>query len=274
MGARREAREALAAAGLRPRKGWGQHFLCDPAVAHRIVETADVGPQSVVLEIGPGLGALTDELAGRAGRLYLVEVDPVLAARLAARYAENPRVRTVAGDVLAVDLETFVTEPAVTAVGNLPYNIAIPILFRLREARARLPRAVVMIQREVAERLVAAPGTKPYGALTVLTALYGEARIALRVSPGAFVPRPKVDSAVVSIAVATAPRAGVADANRFREIVRRAFGQRRKTLRAALAAVATAADIERAGIDPRRRGETLSLDEFATLANVLGERSR
>ena len=111
MGARREAREALAVAGVRPKKRWGQHFLCDAAVAHRIVETARIGPRSIALEIGPGLGALTDELAGRAGRLYLVEIDPVLAARLAARYAENPRVRVIEGDVLVLALGTIVTEP-------------------------------------------------------------------------------------------------------------------------------------------------------------------
>ena len=256
MGARREAREALAAAGLRPRKGWGQHFLCDPGVAHRIVETADVGPRSVVLEIGPGLGALTDELAGRAGRLYLVEVDPVLAARLAARYAENPRVRTVAGDVLAVDLETFVTEPAVTAVGNLPYNIAIPILFRLREARARLPRAVVMIQREVAERLVARPSTADYGVTTVLIQAVADVRLAFRVSRRSFFPPPRVESAVVDVRWTAQPRVDLGDEQAFREVVRAAFGQRRKMLRNALATLAAGRGVDladacaRAGVAP------------------------
>src|SRR5690349_14547522 len=131
MGARRQAREALAAAGLRPRKRWGQHFLCDPAVARRIVETAQLGPRSIALEIGPGLGALTDELAARTGRLYLVEIDPGLVTRLRARYGEDPRVRIVEGDVLALPLATIVTEPDVTVVANLPYNIATPVLFRL-----------------------------------------------------------------------------------------------------------------------------------------------
>ncbi len=271
MGARREAREALAAAGLRPRKGWGQHFLCDPAVAHRIVETADVGPQSVVLEIGPGLGALTDELAGRAGRLYLVEVDPTLAARLAARYAENPRVRTVAGDVLAVDLETLVTEPAVTAVGNLPYNIAIPILFRLREARARLPRAVVMIQREVAERLVARPSTADYGVTTVLIQAVADVRLAFRVSRRSFFPPP----AVVDVRWTAQPRVELGDEQAFREVVRAAFGQRRKMLRNALATLAARRGVDladacaRAGVAPSARAETLDLAAFARLARAL-----
>src|SRR5690348_15850972 len=120
MEARREARDALAAAGSRPRKRWGQHFLCDPAVAHRIVETADVGPRSVVLEIGPGLGALTDELASRAGHQYLLEVDPGLAARLADRIRENPRARVVQVDVHTIALDHIVAEPSVTVVSNLP----------------------------------------------------------------------------------------------------------------------------------------------------------
>ena len=275
MGARREAREALAAAGLRPRKGWGQHFLCDPGVAHRIVETADVGPRSVVLEIGPGLGALTDELAGRAGRLYLVEVDPALAARLAARYAENPRVRTVAGDVLAVDLETLVTEPAVTAVGNLPYNIAIPILFRLREARARLPRAVVMIQREVAERLVARPSTEDYGVTTVLIQAVADVRLAFRVSRRSFFPPPRVESAVVDVRWTARPRVELGDEQAFREVVRAAFGQRRKMLRNALATLAACRGVDledacaRAGVAPSARAETLDLAAFARLARAL-----
>jgi len=270
----RRTRDTLDRLGVRPRRRLGQNFLVASPVVERIIAVAGAAGKTVV-EIGPGVGALSDALAAVAAELLLVEIDPRMAQRLAERYAPFAHVRVVTGDALDVDFNALLAgrERAI-AIGNLPYSVGTVILARLLESRARFERLVLMLQREVAERLVAAPGTKPYGALTVLTALYGEARIALRVSPGAFVPRPKVDSAVVSIAVATAPRAGVADANRFREIVRRAFGQRRKTLRAALAAVATAADIERAGIDPRRRGETLSLDEFATLANVLGERSR
>ncbi|MGH7895533.1 MAG: ribosomal RNA small subunit methyltransferase A, partial [Candidatus Binatia bacterium] len=121
MGVRRDARDALAASGLRPRKRWGQHFLCDPGVARRIVETAGVGPDGAVLEIGPGLGALTDALAERAGRLYLVEIDRGLAARLEERYADRSHVRVLVGDVLALPLDTLVEESDVTVVANLPY---------------------------------------------------------------------------------------------------------------------------------------------------------
>src|SRR6476660_1393251 len=140
MGVRREAREALAAAGLRPRKRWGQHFLCDPAAAERIVDTAALGPGSIALEIDPGL-----------------------VAQLRVRHGEDPRVRIVQGDVLALPLGEIVTEPAATVVANLPYNIATPVLFRLLDLRARFPRAVVMLQREMALRLAARPGTDDYG---------------------------------------------------------------------------------------------------------------
>ncbi len=276
MGARREAREALATAGLRPQKRWGQHFLCDPAVAHRIVELGAVGPRSVVLEIGPGLGALTDELAARAGRLYLVEIDAALAARLAARHDDNPRVRVLAGDVLALPLGTLVTEPEVTVVANLPYNVAIPILFRLLELRARMPHAVVMLQREVARRLAAAPGSADYGVTSVLVQAYAEVRIAFGVSRRSFVPPPRVESAVVDVRWSREPRVPIGDPDRFRELVRAAFGQRRKMLRNALAelarrrGVAVEAACGAAGIDPAARAETIDLAAFARLADAFG----
>ena len=274
MGARREAREALAAAGLRPRKRWGQHFLCDPSVARRIVDTAELGPRSVVLEIGPGLGALTGELAARAGRLHLVEIDPALATRLAAQHAGDPRVRVIAGDVLSLPLVELVPGPAVTVVANLPYNIATPVLFRLLDLRERFPRAVVMLQREVAARLAARPGSGEYGITSVLVQAFAEVRIAFNVSRRSFLPRPDVDSAVVDIRWSVAPRTEVGDPELFREVVRAAFGQRRKMLRNALAAlaerqgVAVLAALGSAGIAPGARAETLDLEAFARLARA------
>jgi 16S rRNA (adenine1518-N6/adenine1519-N6)-dimethyltransferase len=277
-GARRDAREALAAAGLRPRKRFGQHFLCDGGVAERIVRTADVGPRSVVLEIGPGLGALTDVLAGTAGRLYLVEIDTQLAARLVERYADNPRVGVVVGDVLDVPLDTLVTEPSVTVVANLPYNVAVPILFRLLDLRARFPRAVVMLQREVARRLVAPAGHADRGVTSVLMQTYADVRIAFGVSRRSFVPPPQVESAVVDVRWSAAPRVAVGDAAAWTEVVRAAFGQRRKMLHNALAGLATRrglgavaldAAFAAAGVDPKARAETLDLDAFARLARAL-----
>ena len=275
MGVRREARDALAAAGLRPRKRWGQHFLCDPDVARRIVETALPEAGATVLEIGPGLGALTDELAARAAMLYLIEVDRGLAGRLVERYADEPHVRVLVGDVLELPLQDLVGAPRATVVANLPYNIASPVLFRLLELRTRFPRAVLMLQREMADRLTARPRTDAYGSASVVIQAFAEVRIAFRVSRRSFLPRPAVDSAVVAIDWRETPSPDVGDEVLFRAVVRAACGQRRKMLRNALASLAarhgTTADIllARAGVDSAARAETLDLAAFARLAHAL-----
>lgn len=269
----RRMRDALDDLGVRPRKRLGQNFLVASAVVDRIVDLAGVEGRTVV-EIGPGIGALSDRLTQVAKELFLVEIDPRMAERLRARYAANPAVHVTTGDAMEADFASLVGgRTGVVAVGNLPYSVGTQILLRLIEARATFDRVVLMLQREVAERIVAGPGTKAYGVLSLWTALYGEPKIVLRVSPGAFRPRPKVDSAVVAIRLRPTPAVALRDEARFRDVVRRAFGQRRKTLRAALAALATAPDFQKAGIDSSRRGETLSLAEFATLANVLAERA-
>ncbi len=277
MGARREAREALAAAGLRPRKRWGQHFLCDAGVARRIVDTAELGTGSSALEIGPGLGALTDELARRVARLYCVEIDRALASRLTERFASDDRVQVITGDVLELPLETIVDAPT-TVVANLPYNVASPVLFRLLDLRTRFPRAVLMLQLEMAERLTARPGSKIYGASSVLVQAFAQARIAFRVSRRSFLPPPDVDSAVVDVRWSATPRADVGDPDLFRAVVRAAFGQRRKMLRNALRplldargcpAGASEAALRAAEIDPTARAETLDLAAFARLARAL-----
>jgi len=278
MGARREAREALAAAGLRPQKRWGQHFLCDPGVARRIVDSADLGPASLAVEIGPGLGALTDELAARAGRLVLVEVDRGLAARLVERYRDAPHVTVMVGDVLALPLGELAAERPGTVIANLPYNISTPVIFRLLEQRARLPRAILMLQREMAARLVARPGTRDYGAPSVVVQAFAQVRLAFGVSRRSFMPRPAVDSAVVDVRWSVAPRVAIGDPDFFRVVVRAAFGKRRKMLRNALADVtvpggAGAVDVEaaclRADVDPRARAETLDVRAFGRLARAL-----
>ena len=276
MGARREARDALAAAGLRPQKRWGQHFLCDPAVARRIVDAAELQPGAAVLEIGPGLGALTDELAARAARLYLVEIDRGLAARLLERHADRPHVHVLVGDVLALTLETMLEgDDDITVVANLPYNIATPVLFRLLALRRRVRRAVVMLQREVAARLAAPPGADARGALSVMMQTWAEVRVAFGVSRRSFLPPPRVDSAVAVLRLAATPRVPLRDPATYEAVVRAAFGQRRKMLRNALAALAAARGVdgaalfERAGVDPRGRAETLALEDFARLAGAL-----
>jgi len=276
MGARREARDALAAAGLRPQKRWGQHFLCDPAVARRIVDAAELRPGAAVLEIGPGLGALTDALAARAARLYLVEIDRGLAARLLDRHADRPHVHVLVGDVLALPLETMLEgDDDITVVANLPYNIATPVLFRLLALRRRVRRAVVMLQREVAARLAAPPGADARGALSVMMQTWAEVRVAFGVSRRSFLPPPRVDSAVAVLRLAATPRVPLRDPATYEAVVRAAFGQRRKMLRNALAALAAARGVdgaalfERAGVDPRARAETLALEDFARLAAAL-----
>jgi 16S rRNA (adenine1518-N6/adenine1519-N6)-dimethyltransferase len=280
MGARREARTALAAAGLQPQKRWGQHFLCDPAVARRIVDAARLEPDATALEIGPGLGALTDALAERAARLYLVEIDRGLAARLQERYAARPQVRVLVGDVLALPLDALVPDDDITVVANLPYNVSTPVLFRLLALRPRVRRAVLMLQREVAERLVAPPGGDARGVLSVMVQTWATVRVAFAVSRRSFLPRPRVDSAVVVLDIAATPRVPLADVELYEAVVRAAFGQRRKMLRNAVAVLAASRGIDsrqlearfaEAAVDPRARAETLALEDFARLVGAFAD---
>ena len=265
----RRTRRTLDELAVRPRRGLGQNFLVAPHVVSRIVAAAGAEGRTVV-EIGSGVGAKSEALAAVVAKLCLVEIDPRMAAALRERFAKESHVEVLEADALDVDYVRLLGggEPAVV-VANLPYSVGSQILLRLLEHRHAFDRLVLMLQREVAERLAASPGTKAYGLLTVWTALYGKPRVLFRVPPSAFVPRPRVESAVLSIALQNEPRADVPDERWFREVVRAAFAQRRKTLRAALARIGPAEKIERAGIDPRRRGETLTLDEFAALARSL-----
>jgi 16S rRNA (adenine1518-N6/adenine1519-N6)-dimethyltransferase len=269
MGVRREARDALAAAGLRPQKRWGQHFLCDPAVARRIVDAARLAPGATVLEIGPGLGALTDELAARSGRLYLVEIDRGLAARLDAQHAARPHVQVLVGDVLALPLADLVPDHEVISSRTCP-NVSrrcsseLALRDRVRRASRRCSR--------VAERLARRATT--YSALSVMVQT-GHGRVAFRV-PAQLLRR--VSVAVVVLEIAPTARVAHGDASTYEGVVRAAFGQRRKMLRNALGAFAAArgvgaAELERrfarALVDPQARAETLALEDFARLAAAL-----
>jgi len=256
---------------VRRRRALGQHFLRDPGIARAIVDVADPGPRDLVVEVGAGEGALTAELARRAGRLIALEIDPALAARLRARL---PGVEVVEADARRWGYGALARPPGgrVLVVGNLPYGASKPILAALLAARAAIDRIVVMLQQEVAERVAAAPGSRAYGTLSVLTQLYCDVRIVLRVPPGAFRPPPKVDSAVVALTVLPGPRVPVADERRFHTVVRAAFAQRRKTVANALAG-ALGRPVEEvrlalaaAGVDPRRRAETLTISEFSRVA--------
>jgi 16S rRNA (adenine1518-N6/adenine1519-N6)-dimethyltransferase len=274
-----ETRALLAREGLAPRKRLGQHFLVDRGVVGRMVDLAEVSAQDAVLEIGPGLGALTDVLAARAARLYLIEYDRGLASVLRRKFADAPHVHVVEGDALKVDLGASVPEAHVKVVASLPYNVSVPILFRLLEERQVFADVTVMLQREVAERLLSPPGSRAYGAPSVLFQLYAQVRGRFRVPSAAFYPRPQVTSEVIRVALSAEPLVTLENTRIFQTIVRAAFNQRRKMLRnalqtvtgaAALPAAAWDAVLESVGVDGRVRGETLDLATFAALADAAG----
>lgn len=252
------------------RRALGQHFLRDASVARAIVDLVAPKADDLVVEIGPGEGALTGELGRRAGRVIALEIDRALAAKLAPRF---PGVEVIAADARAWDYRSLAAPSGgrVLVVGNLPYSVSKPILMALVAARGAIDEMALMLQREVAERVAARPGTKVYGSLSVLSQLYCEVRVALRVPPGAFRPPPKVDSAVLHLTVLPEPRVPVADEARFRDVVLAAFAQRRKTLANSLAAAlslplgAVRRAATTAGVEPGRRAETLTIQEFGAL---------
>ena len=278
MRPRRQAEADLTAVGMRPRKRFGQHFLCDEAVVRRIVETAALTDDATVLEIGPGLGALTTMLAARARRLYLIEVDRDLVARLRTTYADQPHVEVIEADVLDVRLDRVIPEAPVTVVANLPYNIGTEVVFRLLEVRRRFPRAVLMLQREVAERLSARPGTGAWGVAGALVQTFADVRVAFGVSRRSFHPPPRVMSSVIEVRWLDTPRVDIGAFAAYRAVVRGAFGQRRKTLRNALQRVEAEWSLPpgtitlacaAADIDPGARAETLDLAAFGRLTRAL-----
>jgi 16S rRNA (adenine1518-N6/adenine1519-N6)-dimethyltransferase len=262
------------------RRALGQHFLRDDGVARRIADLLRPTARDVVIEIGPGDGALTGHLAATAGRLVALEIDPALTARLRERFAGAPSVDIREADARSADYTAFRAlrpDPAgrVLVAGNLPYSVGKPILMALVEAGPAIDEMALMLQREVAERVAAPPGSRVYGSLSVLTQMACDARLAFTVPPGAFRPPPQVDSAVLHLRVPPAAPLAVADPARFRAVVLAAFGQRRKSLANALGAgLGLGAERCRAicgaaAIDPTRRAETLTLLEFSRLSEAV-----
>jgi len=252
--------------GHQPRKRFGQNFLADAHYVAKIVAAIAPAPGDNIVEIGPGLGALTGALVDGAGRIAAIEIDRDLAARLRDRFAAEVLALHEA-DALAFDFGML--GPDLRVVGNLPYNISSPLLFHLGAYAASVRDIHVMLQREVVARMTAAPATPDYGRLTVtLQCRFAVTRLFI-VPPGAFRPAPNVDSAVARLVPLRDQRLRIADEPLFARIVAAAFGQRRKTLRNALAGVTDEAHLRAAGIDPSARGETLSVDDFVRLANVL-----
>jgi 16S rRNA (adenine1518-N6/adenine1519-N6)-dimethyltransferase len=258
---------------IKPKKSLGQNFLVDEGAAARIVTAANLVPDDVVLEIGPGLGGLTRHLAANAARVVAVELDQRLIPVLEHTLAAYPNVELVHGDILQLDPASLLP-PTYKVVANIPYYITSALLRHLLEAEARPLLMVLTVQEEVARRIVAAPGDMSL--LAVSVQFYGRPRIVTRLKAGAFYPRPKVDSAVVQIDLdpGTRPALGVTDVHLFFQLVQAGFSQRRKQLRNALVGgmgrsrAEIDAALAQAGIDPRRRAETLALEEWATLSQT------
>jgi 16S rRNA (adenine1518-N6/adenine1519-N6)-dimethyltransferase len=268
------------------KKSLGQNFLADGNIINKIVDTVELTPGEVVVEIGPGLGALTRRLAAKARRVIAVEIDRSVFPILAETLAGLDNVVLVRADALYTDFNRLVQDNAGGPAGkfkvaaNLPYYITTPLIMHLLEGRFAIDKAVVMVQEEVARRLTAAPGTREYGALTVAANFYAEVKTAFKVPRTVFVPRPDVDSAVVSLKVRNAPAVPVLDEADYFALVRAAFQKRRKTLLNALSSAQSCVSredwlniLQQAGINPARRGETLSMQEFARLADAYSRTS-
>jgi 16S rRNA (adenine1518-N6/adenine1519-N6)-dimethyltransferase len=259
--------------GLPPiRKSLGQHFLNDRRILQRIVDALELSGDEIVVEIGPGRGSLTDLLAPHAARLVLIEYDRALAERLRVRYEATPSITVVQADVLTVDLGAAAGGPF-RLVGNVPYYITTPILFHALEP-PRPERAVYLVQREVADRIVASPGSREYGALSVNVQAVAKATTLFRVAPGAFQPPPKVESAVIRIVPRADPEISPAEETRFRRFVLDAFSMRRKQLRRVVRSVWQLSAVEadeillHCEIDPTARPETLAPGQFARLVRA------
>jgi 16S rRNA (adenine1518-N6/adenine1519-N6)-dimethyltransferase len=268
-----EIRGLAAELNVRPTKRLGQNFVHDPNTVRRIVELAGVGADDVVLEVGPGLGSLTLGLLASGAEVVAVEIDPVLAARLPVTVAERApeaagRLTVIGADALRLRAGDLPALPT-TLVANLPYNVAVPVVLTLLAELPSLVRGLVMVQTEVADRMAAGPGSRIYGVPSVKLAWYGRARKVAAVPRSVFWPVPNVDSALVSFERGEIP--SIVDRGTLFAIIDAAFSQRRKTLRAALASWAGSAEragevLSVAGIDPKTRGEQLTVEDFARIA--------
>ncbi|SCZ79199.1 16S rRNA (adenine(1518)-N(6)/adenine(1519)-N(6))-dimethyltransferase RsmA [Acidaminobacter hydrogenoformans] len=267
--------------GFRFSKSLGQNFLIDEGTVNRIVANAEVGPEDMVLEVGPGIGVMTQVLAAHAEKVVAVEIDSSLLPVLNETLDGLDNVEVVHGDILKIDVKALLNEhfgdrkPKVVA--NLPYYVTTPILMRFLEERLPVSEIVVMIQKEVAERMTASPSTKAYGSLSIAVQYYCEAAVVQKVPPTVFMPQPSVESLVIRLKLREKPCVELVNPDFFFKLVKAAFGQRRKTLLNALSAglsmpkdkILTA--LEEVEILPNIRGEALSIEEFARLANAFEE---
>lgn len=261
--------------GHRARKRFGQNFLSDPNIIRRIVDAIRPQPGETMVEIGPGLGAMTDPLLERLDHLHVVEIDRDLIARLRERYPAE-RLSIHEGDALKFDFGSLCADPArpLRIVGNLPYNISTPILFHLAEFAGQVKDMTFMLQKEVVMRMVAEPGTEDYGRLSVMLQYRFRMGRMFDVPPGAFRPAPKVMSSIVRLVPLPADELGARDEGLFARIVTAAFGQRRKTLRNTLKEFLDQPGFAALGLDPGLRGERLSMPEFVAIANYCAAHGR
>jgi len=254
--------------GHTARKRFGQNFLNDQYVIEKIVDAIDPQNGENLLEIGPGLGALTDPVCERVNALTVIELDRDLAKRLRHHPFHGEKLTIIEQDALTVDFETIATEERPLRVfGNLPYNISTPIMFHLLSYAHLIQDMHFMFQKEVVNRLAATPGNKNYGRLSVMAQYYCKVQPVINVPPGAFVPPPKVESAVVRLLPYSTPPVTVQSVKTLEKVCTMAFNQRRKTIRNSLKDVTSEDQLEALGIDPTRRAETLSLEDFASIAN-------
>lgn len=279
----KRTKEIIAKYGFSFKKSLGQNFLIDQNILNKIVEAAELDETKGALEIGPGIGALTQRLAASAGKVTAVEIDNRLIPILRDVLSEDTNTEVIHGDVLKLDLkqvfeDRFSDVSGVSVVANLPYYVTTPILMKLLEERLPLEHIVVMIQKEVADRMAAKPGGKEYGSLSVAVQYYCVPQVVCIVPHTVFIPQPNVDSAVIKLSLRDKPAVDVPDEDHYFRVVQASFAQRRKTLfnnltafvgkdnREALTALLTGI-----GIDPARRGETLSLEEFASVSRAMLE---
>ena len=268
--------------GFKFTKSLGQNFLIDDNIVDKIVAGAGIGPSDKIIEVGPGIGTLTREMASKAQSLMAVEIDKNLIPILTDTLGDYENVKIVNEDIIKADIRGLIDENLsggpVKLVANLPYYITTPIIMRFLEEDINVTDIVVMVQKEVAERMNAQPGGKDFGALSVAVQFYCDTEIVAKVPRHLFVPQPNVDSIVIALRVRPERKYRVDSEDLFFKVVKAAFGQRRKTLLNSIASMGNLSKdmvkeaLEEAGIDPKRRGETLSLDEFANLSNVIGNK--
>lgn len=264
-------------------KSLGQNFLIDNNILEKIVEGAGITQQDYVVEVGPGIGSLTQYIADKAVKVVAIEIDKKLVPILAVTLADYQNIEVIHEDVLKLDLHRMIKEKLegkkIKVVANLPYYVTTPIIMKFLEEKVPMTSMTVMIQQEVAHRIEAKPSTKDYGTLSIAVQYYCNPKILFKVPPSVFIPQPNVDSTVIRLDLLETPRVQVKDEKLFFGLVRDAFGKRRKTLLNALSTGTLNLDkelvrkgLKAADIDENRRGETLSIEEFAKLANVFAEK--